>query len=290
MTSLDLNLGSFWPKTSVGFLKNDTSSEKIDTFYLPAIEKVVDWCKREIGTNLLNLYLFGSVPRGLAQIGVSDVDFLIITDDIKIAKDKTMFSDFKTNFYRGDIVTDINIEFATRDQTMDDKYFSEPAFITSVQSVCLYGNPAIAPIFRPGIEIANHDIVRIATRIKIAREDFIKNRSQMNLHYWTPRLMKKIIRVGFLLTDRANEDYTKDLSLCYKVFCETFPDKKNDMNTALELVFVSNHQIDEVLEILDRLGNWVIEKSDLWLSKYNPTRMAELGISYQGGEILSFFA
>ncbi len=66
----------FWPQDNDGFLLNDASLSKIHPGYLPLIAGIKQVYMDHSFGRLHSLYLFGSVPRGKAISGSSDIDVL----------------------------------------------------------------------------------------------------------------------------------------------------------------------------------------------------------------------
>lgn len=60
-------------------LRNDASMEKIEPQYRPLIDAAVGTVVQRLGDNLLEVRLLGSVARGCAVPGLSDLDLLAVT-------------------------------------------------------------------------------------------------------------------------------------------------------------------------------------------------------------------
>ena len=82
MTIILKNIGRLWQLDPEGFLVNEAHSEKI----VPPFDRVVTVVRetylKYARENIHSIYLRGSIPRGLAIEGISDVD---IIEWIKIA-------------------------------------------------------------------------------------------------------------------------------------------------------------------------------------------------------------
>jgi hypothetical protein len=70
--------GRFWKFDHAGNLLNDSSREKVDKRYEPALQAVVDTYRSIVGSALESVYLTGSVSRGLQRREKSDIDFLAV--------------------------------------------------------------------------------------------------------------------------------------------------------------------------------------------------------------------
>ena len=64
---------------AVIILRNRTSLERIGTEYLPIIRSTVGFCRNLLGDEVLEIRVLGSVARGDAVAGRSDVDLALLT-------------------------------------------------------------------------------------------------------------------------------------------------------------------------------------------------------------------
>lgn len=60
-------------------LHNRTSLARVEPRYLPIVEATTTLCRRVLGDELLEIRILGSVARGDAVAGLSDIDFAAIT-------------------------------------------------------------------------------------------------------------------------------------------------------------------------------------------------------------------
>ena len=60
-------------------LKNETSLDKVESLYRPLIDGAVGAVAECLGSDLLEIRLLGSIPRGCAIPGLSDLDLLAVT-------------------------------------------------------------------------------------------------------------------------------------------------------------------------------------------------------------------
>jgi len=70
--------------------------------------------------------------------------------------------------------------------------------------------------------------------------------------------MKRIIRHGFALVAEKRNCYTRDLYPAYKEFSAVHPEKEREMYHALELAINPTDNTEEVFEIIDVLGEWIV--------------------------------
>lgn len=61
-----------------GFIRNDCSPENIQIEFQPVVEVVVGELITQLPKQIDGIYLYGSVPRGTAMLGHSDLDVSVI--------------------------------------------------------------------------------------------------------------------------------------------------------------------------------------------------------------------
>lgn len=76
-----LPLGRFYQTDEQGCLINESRISNVREPWLAAVDDAADRCIRHFSGRLQSLYLRGSVPRGLAVEGVSDIDFVVLLHD-----------------------------------------------------------------------------------------------------------------------------------------------------------------------------------------------------------------
>ena len=63
-----------WQVDKNGFLINDATKEQITPQYQAVIDDAIKAYRDNIGDDIHSIYVTGSVPRGLAEDGKSDLD------------------------------------------------------------------------------------------------------------------------------------------------------------------------------------------------------------------------
>ena len=66
--------GSYFDTDSEGYLINPASMTKIQEEWKPIVNDVVKTYKEQFGDDLISVYLRGSVSKGEAVAGISDID------------------------------------------------------------------------------------------------------------------------------------------------------------------------------------------------------------------------
>jgi hypothetical protein len=117
-------------------ISNDCSREKVASDYAPIIDDAVGAYRRNLGKLLLSVRLMGSVPRGEATIGLSDIDFVALTSMNAEADNRSMLvAESKRLSAKYPCVgrVDLEIEIKGRVTTARE-------FIFRSDSICIWGD------------------------------------------------------------------------------------------------------------------------------------------------------
>jgi uncharacterized protein len=121
-------------------IANDCSLDKVGRDYAPIIDDAVGACRRNLDKLLLSVRLMGSVARGNAAYGVSDIDFVALTSMNPGADQRKMLSAESTRLsakYPYVSRVDLEIEIKGRVTAVRD-------FIFRTDSICVWGDDAYA--------------------------------------------------------------------------------------------------------------------------------------------------
>lgn len=275
--------GRFWETDANGFIRNDARLDRIAANYRPAIERMVAAYRFRHGAALHCVYLRGSVPRGLAVPGFSDLDSLALVtgEGEAVSPDWAALEEERTLAVCPEL-TGVQFEtYALEDAVQRDRV-SELGFVLKTQAVCVHGDDVSAalPGYRPDRTVANIDLVRIGTDIEEALDEIRRRPADgARTAYWCRRIMKNLIRACFALTLSQERRYTRDLGLCAARFLAHFPEQKPDMEQALRFALYPTEEVDELIEFLAGFGCWVNARANDWLDVHNPRRCLEMARS-----------
>src|SRR3989344_1347016 len=241
-----------------GFIIKQASTERIPEKWKPVIEETVAAYKQHFGDDLVSVYVRGSVVKGEAIDGISDLDTIAIvstSENISTAwGDK--FSDESTNKYP--FIEKVEILAGTKEQAIDPK--RAVRIMLKIQAVCVYGKDVSAeiPPLKPNRESCQH-----FTSLQSEMQDtinFFENAwgtSESENEKKCAWIIKRILRTGFELVMECEQKYTRDLYPCYESFTSYYPDKKDSMYRTLEFAINPTGQKEKVLPILNEWFNWM---------------------------------
>ena len=244
--------GSYFQTDENGFLINPASTEKIQEKWKPLIDDIVEVYKKLYGKKLKNVYIRGSVAKGEAVEGVSDIDTFSYVDLSKEElKENNTNRDMRKHIEeKYDFVEDIEMGAFPLSYIPDD-------YIILNQSLCVFGEPISIPKLKVGKEMAIHSPT-FHNRFKWFAKFLHKDESEEENKKGCVWLMKGLLRVGFELTMERSQKYTRDLYLCYETFSEYYPEKEAEMREVLDLALNATADKSKMKKIMDNLGAWLL--------------------------------
>ena len=139
-------MGSYFEVDSEGYVINPASLEKVQEDWRPVIDDITEGYKKIFGYKLTQVYIRGSVAKGQAVPGVSDIDTFAYVDLQKEEIDNSKNKEFKETlgekypFVKG-------FEFWADPQTISGSH-SEQIILN--QAICIYGEPVVVQKLKPG--------------------------------------------------------------------------------------------------------------------------------------------
>lgn len=190
------------------------------------------------------------MARGTAVDGVSDLDDFVLVDQGGL--DLSWRGEAAERLLaRYPHVTDVGLDVVTPEEVGGTNRFSELALLMVTHTACVWREDVIPPRpgYRPGVLVANNDVVQIGSDIEEAMREPTRDSSRENARYWRRRISKNVVRAGF---------------------SERYPER--EMSRTVEYALEQSPDAAEVLGFLDGFGSWMSEAAEDWLDRLNPSR------------------
>jgi hypothetical protein len=282
--------GRLWQIDKRGYLTNEASQENIPEAYQPIIDDIVHAFVDHIGEDIHSIYVTGSVPRGLAIRGQSDINVFAVleyyTEPELVMQDWLPIAETDISEKYSDIVSDVRLEIWTHGWLLDDPAeFSISAFILKTHATCIWGidmSPDVSnyrftdKIIR--LAIANDDIVQIEPDIEEAIDAMQSNPSKANVRFWSKQICKNIIHTLFGLVMADEVVHTRDIDLSVQYILKHYPAQQTAIKKTTEFIHSPTDSAEVIIDHLNNFGQWVIKESNTWLDEHNPDRYLELAI------------
>jgi uncharacterized protein len=280
--------GRLWRMDANGSILNDASIETIKPPYDAMIADAVAVFTSKIANDIHSIYVTGSVARGLAVEGVSNLNiFAVLTEetDADLVLQDWIQSAEEELLAQYPSLSDVVLELWPYNHVFSDPgRFSIGAFIIKTHSICVWGSDVAPelPEYKVEAAVANDDLVQIRLDIDEAVAKIKRNSRPENVSFWCRDIAKHILHAGFALVMVDEGIHTRDLDLSYEYFAKHYPGHAADMQRAL--IYAENPSMDamEVLDYLAIMGAWMIAHADSWLDQHNPDR--ELALQVESEE------
>ncbi|MCB9809177.1 nucleotidyltransferase domain-containing protein [Candidatus Nomurabacteria bacterium] len=259
-------IGTYLEIDSAGYLIPEVSFEKIQEKWKPLLNDYIDLVRKHYGANTHSIYVRGSVAKGKAIDGVSDFDAMIVVNEYEDNETRKIWLQEVQEKLLSTVPFVTKIEMGT--YTPQDILSSPDRVLLKLQSLCVYGSDlraAIEPL-RPGAQTIVH-AHHLERAFKKTYQKFAeKNISPEDVQKWCTWIMKRMLRVGHEIVAERSQRFTRELYTCWEGFSKYYPQKKDDMYHVLELAIYPTERKEEVLDVLDGIGKWLIGEVDVLLS------------------------
>jgi len=255
------NDGTFLEKDAEGFLVSDADVGKIRWPWTASLEFARDIEVARLGERLHSLYLRGSVTRGTALEGRSDLDLFAVLHDAE--------NDGAPEPWRPEQLAEFHARFPFV-TSLETSHISLAAvhgpfhyyrFMMKVSAVCVHGEDLIphiprhkadAPIAEEWFRVFPHIVDKFV-------EDLHASDGQEKNKQLCHDMMKALLRTGMLLVMRRYNGYSRDLYPSCMCFSRYYPDRAPAMRRCLELAVNPTGDSGALLPFVTDFAEWMRE-------------------------------
>ena len=252
--------GSFFELDGDGYIVNPASEDKIQEKWLPAVGDVKGEYLKHFDDKLHSVYIRGSVAKGEAVDDVSDIDSFAVISLTRDEIDTSWAKDFnKSLVSRYPFVTKVEISVLPIDEIENHRAFR---IMLKTQSACVYGVSLADNIhpLKPNKDVIQH-LQNIGREVEETMGWLQGENSGKDIQKRCAWIMKRLLRSGFELVIERSGKYTRDLYPCYTEFSKYHPEKESEMHKVLELAINPIGNANEIMNILDSIGEWVASEA-----------------------------
>ncbi|MET8826576.1 nucleotidyltransferase domain-containing protein [Streptomyces sp. NPDC004610] len=237
------------------------SLARVAPAFRPVVTAAHDRLPRLFGPRLTSAYVYGSIPRGTARVGRSDLDLLITlrtepTDADRAdarALDAALDAEFPEIDGSGTLVLG-------REQVLSELERHDLGWFVACLCTRLLGEDlaALLPRYRPDTLLAretNGDLALLLPRWRdrIAAADG----SETALRPLVRSLSRHLVRTGFTLVMPRWQGWTSDLREMAEAFAGYYPDRAEQLRTAALMGLDPRGDAALLRSYVDDLGPWL---------------------------------
>ena len=275
-------IGNYLCIDKQGYLVNRSNIQNNQNHWLAVIEAVKDIYLTAWKNDIHSIYLRGSIAKGTAIDNVSDIDsFAVLKADNMMSINA--FSRDKIEAWAKEseekliakfpFATGLEVGLVPFESVEDRSNIYN--FIIKVGATCIYGDDLASQIAPYKL---SHDIAFQTKYIHFHLEQFwseYPNETEEEKKLWLNWLMRRFLRLGMEFVMQDEQRYTRDLYFCYESFAKHYPERAEQMYSALELA-INPQTNEEVITFVRNFGDWLVNEASKklhhWGYKQNKER------------------
>jgi hypothetical protein len=256
-----LPLGDFIPTDDAGFLINPCRRDRIQSAFLSALDAIMQAYLQLVPGRIHSIYLRGSVARGMAIEGISDIDTFALLYDRPSRGELERLAEVERELSaRFPVASGVEMILISRQELSKPSVaMTTYKLMISTQCICLWGSDEDLelPRYRPGREILAH-LIWLENDLSYCRKQ-LETADVSELEGLERWICKRLLRAGFELVMEREQRYTRDLFPCYQSFSAHHPTMEPQMKSALRRAITPTMEIDTLQELLSSLGTFILE-------------------------------
>ncbi|CAK2369043.1 Nucleotidyltransferase [Vibrio crassostreae] len=242
-----------------GFIQNLYSPKNIAPEFQDVVNAVIDSLLRGLPNQIDGIYLYGSVPRGTAIVGHSDLDVSIVLATPVGQREEEVFkrlSDTIPKAYPQVSKLDIDPGFLSEILQPNEEFHWQ--FWLKHCCCCIWGNDLSAefPRYKPSIEIAQALNGDLSTFLEEMTPSF-ESMSDANV---AKVIGKKLVRAAYYFVTEKDGSWYSDLSQCAAVAKRYYPNLDDDIELAHQYALGQLTSQGEVFKLYKRLSKKLVQR------------------------------
>ncbi len=260
MTTELRRIGSYLETDAEGFLITLADAARIGAAWRPAVDRLITGYRKHFGTGLHSVYVRGSLVKGQAVEGFSDLDsFAVLQTGVESSDTRdwarTLEADIVLAF---PIVAGVETDTVPMQDILDRSNYY--AFALKTEAACVYGDDLAAKLepYRITPEIA-FQTRYFSHHLGLFRREYA-DEPEAEKPEFVAWLMRRFLRLGMELVMIEEGRFTRDLYLCHESFAKHYPERAGEMYRALELA-INPETGPEVEGYIGEFGGWLEDEA-----------------------------
>ncbi|MFJ8334521.1 nucleotidyltransferase domain-containing protein [Streptomyces sp. NPDC094437] len=252
-----------------GYIAREGSLARVPSTFRPVVALARDRLLDAFGARLHSAYLYGSVPRGTARVGRSDLDLLVALHEEPTAADRAAAAALGAAVDREFPEVDgVAALLYGRERLLSDAETYDLGWFVACLCTPLLGDDLAEylPRYRPDSHLAretNGDLALLLPRWR-RRIEAAGNAADPASEAARRRLVRflsrHLVRTGFTLVMPRWNDWTSDLTEMADVFGSYYEQRAWEMQTAAGLGHEPNGDPAVLRRYVDDLGPWLADE------------------------------
>ncbi|MGW7822713.1 nucleotidyltransferase [Streptomyces puniciscabiei] len=247
-----------------GFIARDGSLARMPTAFRPVVAAARDGLLETFGGRLHSGYLYGSIPRGTARVGRSDLDLLAVLREEPTeadreaarALDEAVDKEFPQIDGAGTLLS-------SRDRALSDLERYDLGWFVACLCTPLLGEDLAEqlPRYRPDSLLARETNGDLALWLPRWRERIADAEDTEAARRRLVRFMsRRLVRTGFTLVMPRWNGWTSDLREMAEAFAAYYPQRGAQLRTTAEYGYEPVGDPEVLRTYVDDLGPWLADE------------------------------
>ncbi|KHT44061.1 nucleotidyltransferase domain-containing protein [Vibrio sinaloensis] len=245
--------------TSQGYIDNPYSVEHIQPDFSSVVEQMLRRLKETFPDQLHSVYLYGSVPRGKAVFGQSDLDVSVVFYQPLSSNDHKQLqriADELTSQYSA--ISKLDFDPGHLQEVLAEEEEYRWQFWLKHCCCCLWGQDLSTGfrLHKPSLRIAwqlNEDLPQV---LESELESIQTQDEKANAKV----LGKKLLRSAYLLVAEQDNSWLSDLDSITKVLRQYYPDDVTSIELCLRLAQGECGNVHRINELISGFGYKVVKQ------------------------------
>jgi predicted nucleotidyltransferase len=244
-----------------GTIVREGALDRVSAAFVP----VVDAARARVtatfgGPRLHSAYLYGSIPRGTAVPGVSDLDLLIVFRDEPADADRAAANALEAALDDAyPQITGVGIVLGSVRSTLSELERYDGGFFVACLCTPLLGEDLAAqlPRYRPTTLLAretNGDLALVLPRWRARAAEAVTDTDRRTL---SRAVARRLVRTGFTLIMPRWGGWTSDLDRSAELFAQYYPERARQLRRAAAIARTPSADPAVLTMLIDDLGPWL---------------------------------
>ncbi|MEV5534094.1 nucleotidyltransferase domain-containing protein [Streptomyces prunicolor] len=247
-----------------GYIEREGSLGRIPHTFRPVVATARDRLIGLYGGRLNSAYLYGSIPRGTARVGRSDLDLLVVTRQEPTEEDRAEARNLGEALDKEFPEIDgVGTLLYGRARLLSELETYDLGWFVACLCTPLLGEDLAEdlPRYRPDSQLAretNGDLALLLPRWReriATAEDTDEARRPLVRH-----MSRRLVRTGFTLVMPRWNGWTSDLREMAEAFAAYYPERAEALHKAAECGYEPTGDAGVLRSYVDDLGPWLAEE------------------------------
>ncbi|MFJ9350257.1 nucleotidyltransferase domain-containing protein [Streptomyces sp. NPDC101237] len=248
----------------LGFIEREGSHARVPLVFRPVVAAARDRLLEVFGARLDSAYLYGSVPRGTARVGRSDLDLVVVLRAEPSGGDRDAVRALGEAVDKAFPQIDgVGILLYSRARVLDERERYDVGWFLACQCTPLLGEDLaeFLPRYRPDSLLAretNGDLARLLPRWR--QRIATAGDAEAALRPLVRFMSRHLVRTGFTLVMPRWNGWTSDLGEMAEAFAGYYPERAGQLRRAAELGHEPVGDRAVLRSYVDDLGPWLADE------------------------------